>query len=98
MADVFGIGTALDPSRGHFPGITAYPLAIAQGRQDAVARFTAEGFEAAAVTAFAARVASAPPRPERNLVLEAAYDRPCGFVAVHRPSRLVLVAGWVTEP
>ena len=26
------------------------------------------------------------------------FDRPFGFLAVHRPSRLVVVAGWVQSP
>lgn len=30
--------------------------------------------------------------------IEAAFDRPFGFLAVHRTSRLVLTAGWVAEP
>lgn len=30
--------------------------------------------------------------------VEADFDRPFGFLAVHRTSRLVLAAGWVTEP
>jgi hypothetical protein len=27
-----------------------------------------------------------------------AFDRPFGFAAVHRPTGLVLVAGWVAAP
>ncbi len=38
-----------------------------------------------------------PPRYTVRLV-EAAFDRPFGFLTVHRTSRLVLTAGWVAEP
>ncbi|MEJ8670964.1 hypothetical protein WKI71_28885 [Streptomyces sp. MS1.AVA.1] len=30
--------------------------------------------------------------------IRATYDRPFGFLALHRHSRLVLAAGWVTDP
>jgi serine protease inhibitor len=30
--------------------------------------------------------------------VQAVFDRPFGFLAVHRHSRLVLMAGWVTDP
>lgn len=38
---------------------------------------------------------SAPPTHLRNIVFT--IDRPFGFVARHRASGLVLVAGWVAE-
>ena len=31
-------------------------------------------------------------------VVDVTYDRPFGFIAVHRPSRLAVVAGWVSSP
>jgi hypothetical protein len=31
-------------------------------------------------------------------VVRAVFDRPFGFLAVHRETRLVLAAGWVTDP
>jgi hypothetical protein len=34
--------------------------------------------------------------PKRILRLD--VDRPFGFLAVHRDTGLVLVAGWVTDP
>ncbi|GAA3192718.1 serpin family protein [Actinocorallia longicatena] len=100
LPGVFGLATATDASRGHFPGVCERPpLAIQQAKQRAVARFDALGFEAAAVTAFAARAGSAY-RPPPHLVKEyaVAFERPFGFAAVHRPSGLVLFAGWVTDP
>ncbi|MGW2672757.1 hypothetical protein ACWC5F_32580 [Streptomyces sp. NPDC001272] len=30
--------------------------------------------------------------------VHAAFNRPFGFLAAHRLSRLVLAAGWVTDP
>ncbi|MEV7520183.1 serpin family protein [Streptomyces sp. NPDC091371] len=98
-AGLFGLATASERSTGHFPGVSAEPLAIGSARQSALARFHAEGFEAAAVTAMAAAVGCAPPsKTYRVRRAEVRFDRPFGFLAVHRTSRLVLAAGWVNEP
>ncbi|MEU4895931.1 serpin family protein [Streptomyces sp. NPDC044780] len=95
--ELFGLRTAQDDSRGHFPGISPVPLALSAGEQSMTASFSAEGFWAAAVTAFSMGVGSAPPqRTARVIVVR--YDRPFGFLAVHRATGLVLTAGWVTEP
>ena len=97
---LFGLTTAMDDRYGHFPGISDFPLAIGQARQSALARFTADGFESASVTAIGACAGSvAEPRPTyvvRRIDLE--FDRPFGFLTVHRTSRLVISAGWVAEP
>ncbi|MFE3555267.1 serpin family protein [Streptomyces sp. NPDC059193] len=99
QARLFGLESASDSSRGHFPGISAEPLAIGSARQAALARFGAEGFEAAAVTAVMAVAGSAPPALRyRVRWAEVRFDRPFGFLAVHRASRLVLAAGWISEP
>ncbi|MBD0422878.1 proteinase inhibitor I4 serpin [Streptomyces sp. TRM S81-3] len=97
--DLFGLRTARDARQGHFPGISAFPLAIGSAGQSAMARFGALGFRAAAVTAVAAAPGGAPP-PVRYAVTEvrSVFDRPFGFLALHRHSRLVLAAGWVTDP
>ncbi|KXK58319.1 hypothetical protein AWW66_30455 [Micromonospora rosaria] len=98
-ADLFGLRAATDPRTGHFPGISPLPLAVSQARQSATATFTATGFTAAAVTALSMRFGSAPPRataPKEIVHLE--ITPPFGFLAVHRPTGLVLFAGWVTEP
>ena len=50
--------TVTDASRGHFPAISPKPLAVSQARQSAATVFTADGFEAAAVTAGGAMVVS----------------------------------------
>ncbi|MFI7357084.1 serpin family protein [Streptomyces avidinii] len=80
--------------------MSSQPPAIASARQSALARFHAEGFEAAAVTALGAVGAGcAPMRPRyRARRAEVCFDRPFGFLTAHRTSRLVLAAGWVAEP
>lgn len=96
---LFGLTTARDTGRGHFPGISDFPLAIGSAEQNTMATFGALGFEAAAVTAFAAVAAGGMP-DLRHLTtrISAAFDRPFGFLALHRHTRLVLTAGWVTDP
>ncbi|GAA3292800.1 hypothetical protein Dvina_35400 [Dactylosporangium vinaceum] len=98
-AEVFGLRAATDTGTGHFPGMSPVPLAVSQARQDAVAEFTATGFKAAAVTGIAMRLAGAffPQLDKRKQVTSVVFDRPFGFLAVHRPTGLVLVAGWVGE-
>ncbi|GAA3121353.1 hypothetical protein JOF29_006625 [Kribbella aluminosa] len=91
--DVFGLTAASDNRRGHFPGLSPTPLAIDQARQAVMARFTATGFEAAAVTAVGMAL-SRGPLPEAK-ALRVQLDRPFGFVAVHRPTGVPVVAGWV---
>ncbi|QES46833.1 proteinase inhibitor I4 serpin [Streptomyces venezuelae] len=100
QARLFGLETASDDRFGHFPGISGKPMAIGAAAQSALARFHAEGFEAAAVTAVAmAPGGAAPPRPRyRTRRIGLVIDRPFGFLAVHRTSKLVLAAGWVADP
>ncbi|WP_262055869.1 serpin family protein [Streptomyces sp. STR69] len=96
---LFGLTTAMDTGDGHFPGISTAPLAVGKAEQSAVAQFGALGFRAGAVTAVAPAPGGA--RPDlrcTTTVVTARFDRPFGFLAVHRESRLVLTAGWVTEP
>ncbi|MEV7534101.1 serpin family protein [Streptomyces hydrogenans] len=98
-AGVFGLTAAADDRHGHFPGVGDVPLAVRQAGQAARARFTEDGFEAAAVTALHAVAGGCAPRAPyqiRRVSLE--VDRPFGFLAVHRTSRLVLSAGWVADP
>ncbi|MET7861054.1 serpin family protein [Streptomyces sp. NPDC005318] len=99
QAEVFGLSSATDRRHGHFPAISDNPLAVRSARQAAVAVFDAEGFEAASVTAFGLMLGGIPPSP-RYLTkrIDATFDRPFGFLTVHRTSRLVLAAGWVAEP
>ncbi|WP_206050756.1 serpin family protein [Nocardioides speluncae] len=95
--DLFGLTSAQDSSRGHFPGISADPLAISQAGQATVARFHATGFEAASVTMMAMAVSGMPPPPQRIRNLHLTLDRPFGFIAVQRESGLPLFAGWSAE-
>ncbi|AWT45275.1 MULTISPECIES: serpin family protein [Streptomyces] len=100
LHEVFGLTAARDDSVGHFSGISgSLPLAVNSARQAAVARFDAEGFQAAAVSSFGVAGAGAVPRLRwRTTRVEAAFERPFGFLAVHRHSRVVLAVGWVAEP
>ncbi|NEA31068.1 serpin family protein [Streptomyces sp. SID13031] len=96
--EVFGLSTVTSAPRGggHFSAISPEPLVVGQARQTVLARFFATGFEAAAVTAVGLmRAAMVVPKTRR---LEVSLDRPFAFVAVHRASRLPVVAGWIAEP
>ncbi|MGW6703638.1 serpin family protein [Streptomyces sp. NPDC054956] len=98
-AELFGLRTASDDRHGHFPGISTDPLCVGSARQSAMARFHAEGFEAAAVTALGMAAGCGIPRLRYTVRrAQVAFHRPFGFVAVHRTSRLVLAAGWVADP
>ncbi|MFB6435312.1 serpin family protein [Streptomyces sp. NPDC056411] len=97
--ELFGLTTACDASRGHFPGISEVPLAVSDARQSATATFGPLGFRAAAVTAIPMEVGCVPPPPQYQAqLISARFDRPFGFLAVHRASGLVLAAGWVGLP
>ncbi|WP_242586468.1 serpin family protein [Streptomyces sp. MST-110588] len=98
-AELFGLKTAQDERTGHFPGISDEPLAVSQARQSATATFGPLGFRAAAVTAIPATAGAAPMEPPYQAKIhQVVFDRPFGFLAVHRASGLVLAAGWVAEP
>ncbi|MFW0797153.1 serpin family protein [Gordonia sp. CPCC 205515] len=95
---LFGLNSVTEADT-HLPLLSPIPLFVSGGAQDVLARFFAEGFEAAAVTAFAVAAGAAPHRPEFDVtVVDVTFDRPFGFLAVHRPSRLAVVAGWVSCP
>ncbi|WFB06665.1 hypothetical protein LRS74_06120 [Streptomyces sp. LX-29] len=95
-AGLFGLRTATDPGRGHFPGISPTPLAVTSARQSMTAGFTATGFEAAAVTSVGMGLGGVP--RQRSKQVGARFDQPFGFLARHRASGLILAAGWVTDP
>ncbi len=99
-ADLFGLSAAADLSQRPFPGISDRPLAVQQARQSVKAAFGAVDFEAAAITSIALWGMALAPPPSRHTVrvIRVTFDRPFGFVAVDRTSRLVLVAGWVENP
>ncbi|MEV4109375.1 serpin family protein [Nonomuraea sp. NPDC049695] len=99
LPEVFGLAAVTDVTRGHFPGISAQPLAVTQARQNAVATFQATGFESAAMTAFGAvGGGTAPPPPYRVRHIDLDFHHPFGFLTVDRRSHLILTAGWVAEP
>jgi hypothetical protein len=94
--DLFGLRTAAQD--GTFPGISPVDLVVSSAHQQALARFTALGFQAATVTALSMMpLAFVMPRT-RRLRVTVTFDRPFGFFAVHRPTGLVLVAGRVDDP
>jgi hypothetical protein len=93
-ADVFGLRTACDV--GGFPRLSSTPLQVSDAAQEVVARFFATGFEAAAVTGVAMR-ASAIRHTARTHAIHVNLDRPFGFAAIHRPTGVPVVAGWIAE-
>ncbi|MFC7305077.1 serpin family protein [Streptomyces monticola] len=98
-AGVFGLHTATDGAPQHFQGVSPAPLALRSARQTATATFSATGFKAAAVTALGIDYMGKPPEPRHtSTVLRVLFDRPFGFLAVHRTTRLVLAAGRVEDP
>ncbi|MGW4804318.1 serpin family protein [Kitasatospora sp. NPDC004272] len=99
-AGLFGLGTAAGPG-SHFPGISrSTPLRVGGAKQAAVAEFSAAGFEASAVTVveMTRGMVGGGPSRFRSRRATARFDRPFAFLAVHRPTGLALVAGWVAEP
>jgi len=97
--DLFGLRSLSESDTSHLPLLSPVPLSVSRGVQDVLARFFAEGFEAAAVTAFGMTLGSAPPQERYEITrVDVTFDRPFGFIAVHRPSRLAIAAGWVSSP
>lgn len=97
-ADLFGLRSSTDASHGHFPGISAEPLAVQQAGQAMTATFGARGFRSGAVTAVMLGPSGVPQYRFRAREISVRFDRPFGFLALHRTSRLVLNAGWVSDP
>jgi serine protease inhibitor len=98
-ADLFGLWSLIDRYISHLPLLSPVPLSVSEGAQSVLARFFAEGFEAAAVTAFGMIVTGGIPQERYEITrVDVTFDRPFGFIAVHRPSRLAIVAGWVSSP
>ena len=94
---VFGLRSAREAG-DHFPGISPDPLCVSEASQGAMAEFSSEGFEAAAVTAVAMTRAAFVEPDQRRKTVRVAFDRPFGFYAAHRETGLILVAGWVSQP
>ncbi|MFC3492500.1 serpin family protein [Glycomyces rhizosphaerae] len=98
-APALGLVLASDQDRARFDRLAAEPVFVSQARQTAMAVFSATGFEAAAVTAIAmARAAGVPKLDHRHVRASVRFDRPFAYLARHRPSGLILIAGWVDRP
>ncbi|MFB9661118.1 serpin family protein [Glycomyces mayteni] len=99
-AEALGLTLAAHRRRAQFERLAARRLYVSQARQTCTARFGATGFEAAAVTAMGmGAFTGAPPVLEhRHVRADVVFDRPFAYLAVHRPTGLVLVAGWVAAP
>lgn len=98
LPEVFGLGTALGERSGHFPGMSDMPLRLSAAAHTATATFGPLGFRAAAVAALGATAGGMPRARYLSTEVLVDFDRPFGFLAVHRPTRLVLAAGWVGDP
>ena len=96
---LFGLEFALDASYGHFPEISATPLAVNAAAQSGLAEFSHAGFRAAAVTGLGLELGFAsPPRPTHKIeVVTVDFNRPFGFLVTDRSSGLVSFAGWVAK-
>jgi Serpin (serine protease inhibitor) len=92
---VLGLSAVTDRSRGHFPLMSSYPLAVGRAGQDITASFSERGFKAAAVTRIEAVAGGVPPLQPRSLFVY--FSRPFAFVAALHSSGLVLLAGWVAD-
>lgn len=98
-ASALGLVLASDGKRARFDRLAAEPVSVTQAKQTAMAVFSATGFEAAAVTAIAmTRSSSFPKLQHRHVRASIRFDRPFAYLARHRPSGLILIAGWVARP
>lgn len=97
--DLFGLraATAASGIDNLFPGLSPVPLAVSAAAQQVRARFTADGFEAVAATAMTLAPTSMRV-PTDAIEIAVTFDRPFGFLAVHRPTGAAVVAGWVATP
>jgi hypothetical protein len=95
-AELFGLAAAA--AGGSFPGIGPDGLRVAAAAQTASAAFTATGFRAMPVAPAPLVPLAAAPRGARRLRVTVRFDLPFGYLTVHRPTGLVLMAGWVDSP
>lgn len=98
-AVALGLVIASDEDRAQFDRLAVEPVFVGQAKQTATAVFSATGFEAAAVTAFGMPLSTGfAQRQHRHVRASVRFDRPFAYLARHRPSGLILIAGWVDEP
>lgn len=93
-AEVLGLRAAHE--HGGFPRLSDTPTRVEQGAHEVMARLFATGFEAAAVTGFGMRPVAFVLEPATR-ELQVSFDRPFGFAAVHRPTGMPIVAGWLAD-
>lgn len=96
--ELFGLTAATTATDNPFPGLSPVALRVTAAAQDVCARFTADGFAAAAVSGVLMEPTGMPPAPADALMIAVNFDRPFGFLGVHRPTGLAIVAGWVATP
>ncbi|WP_199035135.1 serpin family protein [Glycomyces salinus] len=99
-ASVFGLVSASQEHEAEFTRLAAQRTYVSQARQSCTAVFSATGFKAAAVTAIGMTPTGAfvPATEYVHRRVSINFDRPFAYAARHRPSGLILVAGWVAEP
>jgi hypothetical protein len=95
-AETFGLRAAAGP--GLFPGISGEPLRVAAAGVSVAAAFTGPGFRAAPVTRAPMVPMGYAAGAARRLRVTVRFDEPFGYLAVHRATGLVLMAGWVDSP
>ncbi|MER7003518.1 hypothetical protein ABT297_10780 [Dactylosporangium sp. NPDC000555] len=98
-ADAFGLRTA--SASGTFPGIGPGGLRVGAAGQSTAAAFTAGGFGGfPATTAAPPPVVPVPHRASttRRLRVTVRFDLPFGYLTIHRPTGLVVMAGWIDDP
>lgn len=97
--EAFGLQAASADDGDHFPGISATPLTVRNGAQAATIDFGPQGFEAAAITVMDLLLSDCCEGPEEaeHLLLVSDFDRPFGFIVLHRETQLALFSGWVAE-
>lgn len=96
--ELFGLKNATDSSIGHFLGIAEEPLFVGAAKQEVVAEFKKDGFTAVSVTGTGMLAGSAMPQKKTLKKTSLVIDRPFGFAAIHRASKLCVFAGWVDRP
>lgn len=96
FAELFGLRAAT--TTGTFPGIGPAALRIGTAAQSAAVAFTAPGFRPSPPTRAPMVPMPRQPPTTRRLRITARFDAPFGYLAVHRPTGLIVAAGWVTDP
>ncbi|GAA2342510.1 hypothetical protein [Dactylosporangium salmoneum] len=96
LAEVLGLGAAA--GAGTFPGIGPDALRVTAAGQSVAAAFTGPGFRAAPVEPAPRVQAPVAAATARRLRVTVRFDSPFGHLTVHRPTGLVLMAGWVSDP